>query len=349
VVDRAEARPLITFALVAYNQERFIAEAVQGALSQTYSPLEILLSDDCSVDRTFEIIQQEIAGYAGPHKVMVRRNEWNLGLGEHINRVMEIAQGELIIAAAGDDVSVPERAEVLFDAYIGSDKRALSVFSNAVEIDERGAIGGLVHDSPPSKDDLSLRRFSLRQASVSGATHAWHRRVFDEFGPMGAGVISEDAVIPFRSLLLGEVRYVDQPLVLRRHHDGNIWLHPRMASRESFVQWNVQRLSQRIQNNLAILETRLSDLQVFAGRCPGRTEEVDLLVEMTTSRIEECQLEEELWRGSLRSKLRTVRDAWGARVPLRRLARWCAMYSWPRAYFALRWFGLGFVRGGRRQ
>jgi len=48
-------KPLITFALFAYNQERFIREAVQGAFSQTYSPLEIIMSDDCSKDRTFDI------------------------------------------------------------------------------------------------------------------------------------------------------------------------------------------------------------------------------------------------------------------------------------------------------
>ena len=70
-------RPLITFALFAYNQERFIREAVAGAFSQTYSPLEIILSDDCSSDRTFEIIQEMTAGYEGPHKVILNRNEKN--------------------------------------------------------------------------------------------------------------------------------------------------------------------------------------------------------------------------------------------------------------------------------
>jgi glycosyltransferase involved in cell wall biosynthesis len=50
-----EERPLITFALFAYNQEQFIAEAVQGALSQTYSPLEIILSD-WSADSTFHVM-----------------------------------------------------------------------------------------------------------------------------------------------------------------------------------------------------------------------------------------------------------------------------------------------------
>jgi len=45
---KAQEKSLITLALVAYNQERFISEALEGAFAQTYSPLEIILSDDCS-------------------------------------------------------------------------------------------------------------------------------------------------------------------------------------------------------------------------------------------------------------------------------------------------------------
>lgn len=53
--DNVTDQPLVTFALFAYNQEQYIREAVEGAFSQTYKPLEIILSDDCSRDRTFEI------------------------------------------------------------------------------------------------------------------------------------------------------------------------------------------------------------------------------------------------------------------------------------------------------
>ena len=44
--------PRVTLAVIAYNQERFIREAIEGAFAQTYQPLEIILSDDCSSDRT---------------------------------------------------------------------------------------------------------------------------------------------------------------------------------------------------------------------------------------------------------------------------------------------------------
>ena len=51
-------RPVLTFAVVSCNQEQFVREAVEAALAQTYSPLEIILSDDCSDDRSFEIMQE---------------------------------------------------------------------------------------------------------------------------------------------------------------------------------------------------------------------------------------------------------------------------------------------------
>src|SRR5215470_18905066 len=101
------AKPLVTFYVMAYNQARFIREAVEGALAQTYSPLEIVLSDDCSWDGTFEVMRDAVKGYSGPHTVILNRNPRNLGLSEHVNRIIELARGDLIIAADGDDVSSP--------------------------------------------------------------------------------------------------------------------------------------------------------------------------------------------------------------------------------------------------
>lgn len=102
-------QPLVSFTLLAYNQERFIREAVEGAFSQTYSPLEIILSDDCSKDRTFEIMQEMAATYKGPHKIVLNRNPKNLGVGRHYNKVMELTSGEIVELAAGDDISLPWR------------------------------------------------------------------------------------------------------------------------------------------------------------------------------------------------------------------------------------------------
>ena len=104
-------KPLLTFAVAAMNQERFIREAVEAAFAQTYSPLEIILSDDCSQDKTFEIMCEMAKAYRGPHRIVLNRNPRCRCIGGHINRIMEVSQGELILAAAGDDISLPQRAQ----------------------------------------------------------------------------------------------------------------------------------------------------------------------------------------------------------------------------------------------
>jgi len=86
-------RPLVTFALFGYNQEPYIREAVEGAFAQTYQPLEILLSYDCSTDRTFDIMRELAAAYAGPHRIRLNRNSTNLGLAGHAKVRAQRAQG----------------------------------------------------------------------------------------------------------------------------------------------------------------------------------------------------------------------------------------------------------------
>ncbi|RYZ52291.1 MAG: glycosyltransferase [Sphingobacteriales bacterium] len=110
--------PLVTFALFAFNQENYIEEAVEGAFSQTYSPLEIILSDDCSTDRTFEILEEKVLSYTGPHKVRLNRNVPNVGLIAHVTKVQEMATGAFIVTAAGDDISMPDRVAELVEVWL---------------------------------------------------------------------------------------------------------------------------------------------------------------------------------------------------------------------------------------
>ncbi|WGT51485.1 glycosyltransferase [Thioclava nitratireducens] len=116
--EGTEERPLVTFALFAYNQEKYIREAVEGAFSQTYSPLEVILSDDCSSDRTFEIIENMAQEYEGPARVVIRSGDKNLGLARHFEEVVNLANGDYIVVSAGDDVSLPDRTAELVQTML---------------------------------------------------------------------------------------------------------------------------------------------------------------------------------------------------------------------------------------
>lgn len=115
-VEDAE-RPLVTFALFAYNQEHYVREAIEGAFAQTYSPLEIILSDDCSTDGTFAIMQEMAAAYTGPHRVVARQSPQNRRVLRHVLDVARLAQGKYMIVAAGDDISLPQRTEKLVEVF----------------------------------------------------------------------------------------------------------------------------------------------------------------------------------------------------------------------------------------
>lgn len=247
--------PLVTFALFAYNQELFIEQAVAGALSQTYSPIEIILSDDCSCDRTFSIMAECVSRYKGPHRVVLRCNDRNVGLGSHINQVMRIAKGELIVGAAGDDVSLPARVGKLVEVWLRGDRRAHSIYSNADIIDTSGQYVRDAQFHPPRGDPLA--QISGFMDGVQGATHAWTREVFRVFGPLLPDTICEDRVIPLRSMLLGEIAYCPEPLVKYRVHGGNISQHFAIARGEV-----LPRTLSIHKRNLNIAENYVRDLGI---------------------------------------------------------------------------------------
>ena len=212
-------RPLVTFVVIAYNQERFIREAIEGAFAQTYEPLEIILSDDGSPDRTYEIMQEMAAAYDGPHKVRLNRNEPNLGLVPHIDRVMELVQGEFIVVNAGDDVSLPERTSAMVAVWHPSGGDVTMVHSPAEKIDESGRSIGLRFSPQPVLDSPSAYTLAAGCHHVLGATVGWDRCVFDKFGPLG-GIDAEDHIIPFRAALLGRIEQIEKPLL--KHRSGGM-------------------------------------------------------------------------------------------------------------------------------
>lgn len=217
--NEEEVKPLVTFALFAYNQEKYVGEAIEGALSQGYSPLEIILSDDCSTDATFELMTSIVANYKGKHTIVLNRNNENLGIARHINKVMEIAKGELIVGAAGDDISLPHRVESIVSSWIECNKRCHSIYSSVIKIDENGRqLGEFCH--PNMFLNKSLSELSAGNSHVVGSSHAWSKEIFSIFGGLMPSVVHEDRTLPFRSKLLGEVILIEDPLIKYRLKAG---------------------------------------------------------------------------------------------------------------------------------
>jgi len=219
-VNVGSDRPLITFALYTYNQERFIREAIYGAFSQTYTPLEIIISDDCSADQTFAVVKEMVAGYKGPHQVRVNRNTRNLGIGGHTDKMMmELVRGELIVCAAGDDISAPERVETIYQAWERSGRKAYYILSGYQRMTIDGKKDRIVRPTDAMMfwtETIAGYIKKNRPMIAPGCVQACHKDVFAVFGPITLAPSIEDNSITLRAMLLGKVLLLPDVLVYWR-------------------------------------------------------------------------------------------------------------------------------------
>lgn len=240
--DRTEGtaeRPLVTFALFAYDQEKYIREAVEGAFSQTYSPLEIILSDDCSSDRTFAIMREMAAGYEGTHRLRLRQGQENQGVLGHVLTVSRQALGSILVVAAGDDVSLPSRTAKLVAAF--SEDRIVSASSDYILISEQGA--SLQHNEGRIRDRDKWH--SRNNAWVHGASAAYRTGFLTALPIPEQSVLYEDMVFADIASLSGMVsaRLTDK-LIQYRQHTTNLWNRsaaPNMVAAEEIARLRWQR------------------------------------------------------------------------------------------------------------
>lgn len=97
-------RPLVTVLMPVYNGERYLREAIDSILKQTYTAFEFLIINDGSTDRSVNIIQS----YSDP-RIRLVHNEGNLKLITTLNKGLELAQGKYVARMDCDDISLPER------------------------------------------------------------------------------------------------------------------------------------------------------------------------------------------------------------------------------------------------
>jgi len=254
-------RPLVTLCLKGFNQAHTIEEAIAAAFAQTYSPLEILMSDDGSEDGTFDIMTEMAARYRGPHRVRMNRNPRNLGIVGNMNRVAELASGRLLVEASGDDLSEPQRVARLAAVWRAGRGRIKAVHSNYIEIDADSRVVGrggplrTVVDAP-GPDPMTIIRSG---ANCIGATAAWDRELFERFGPIPATCHVEDGVLFLRAALLSGVAFVEEPLV--RYRTGGVSrLRPRSpgydylyGDRIKFARWRLDNARAYLQD-LALVD-----------------------------------------------------------------------------------------------
>jgi glycosyltransferase involved in cell wall biosynthesis len=130
----ADKKPRVSIGLPIYNAERFLEQALDSILSQTYTDFELVISDNASTDRTPEICQRYAANDA---RIKYHRNPSNIGVSRNFNRVFELSKGDYFKWCAHDDLPMPTFLEKCVDVL---DKRpeVVMCYPKGLAIDENG-------------------------------------------------------------------------------------------------------------------------------------------------------------------------------------------------------------------
>jgi glycosyltransferase involved in cell wall biosynthesis len=104
--------PTVSICLPVYNGEKFLAQAIESVVRQSFTDFELLIIDDCSSDRSPEVIEQF---RASEKRIRYIKNAQNLGLFNNYNECIKQATGHYIKLFAQDDIFHPNILERMVD------------------------------------------------------------------------------------------------------------------------------------------------------------------------------------------------------------------------------------------
>ena len=202
----------ISIAMATYNGAQYIQDQLQSFVDQTRLPDELIITDDCSTDRT-EAIVREFAKTA-PFAVAFYRNEKNLGYGGNFNAALLKTTGDLVFLSDQDDVWFPEKIEHMVGVAVRNPK-ALVVMNDAVLTDSDLNEVGLTKVGQIRSAGFPMRFF------VMGCCCGIRRELLDFCMPIPEGFKGHDNWIVDLADALGAKIIDDRVLQYYRRHESN--------------------------------------------------------------------------------------------------------------------------------
>ena len=236
--------PLISLCIATYNQEGCVADAVKSAIAQDYPNLEVVISDDCSKDRTLAVVNDALCG----RKAIVLANDKNVGVARNYERAYRAAHGEILVTSGGDDISMPNRVSRIAERWIADGRKATVISHGGMELDKNATpTGRYLHPG-----ELLF---------PEGWGMAYSRRVIDSFPKIEFGDTYEDLVFSLRGAFLGSLLKIDEPLVKHRVGGFSSLVGQSRRSAE-------RRTSSAVVNGMA---QAARDLEFLRGKPDGRS------------------------------------------------------------------------------
>jgi len=218
--------PLVSIICLCYNHERYLAEALDSVLAQTYPNLEILVVDDCSTDGSEDIIKQYLQKYPQMMFISTGHNRGNCAA---FNIGWRASKGSLLIDFATDDVLQPDRVAKQVAVFGRLDSSFGVVYSDAEYISDSGRHLYLHSSKYKAAPDGNVFAEVLRRYFICPPTMMMRRTVLKQLGGYDETLAYEDFDFWVRSARSYGYFYLPELTTKRRIHAGSLsrrWYAP---------------------------------------------------------------------------------------------------------------------------
>ncbi len=209
------ASPSITVLISVYNGEKYLREAIDSILSQTYADFELLIIDDGSTDGSADIV----LSYRDD-RITLEKNEQNLGLERSLNKGIHLAKGHYIARMDSDDISLPTRLEkqnIFMDDHP-------DVALCGTQADYFGAQSKITTRNPVSHEEIRARTLFrcpiLHPTAILRKSSLLNGNLLYDLS--GEYKYAEEYELWARILEKHQVHNIDEVLLKYRIHESNI-------------------------------------------------------------------------------------------------------------------------------
>lgn len=208
--------PLVTVICLCYNHSRFVEEALQSVIDQSYGQVQLIVVDDASTDNSAIIIEAFCARYS---EVQFIANETNQGNCKSFNQALNYAKGDYFIDLAADDVLEPERITAGIKTFEKSDSQYGVNFCNAEYINKNGDHLKYFYASDKDRSTVphgDVFTTLIERYALCSPTTMFRREVIDQLGGYDEQLAYEDFDFWVHSSRNWKYCYTDEVLVKKR-------------------------------------------------------------------------------------------------------------------------------------
>lgn len=203
----------VSFICPVRDKAPYVEKTVRSILAQTYSPMEIVLSDQGSTDGSLKIIRRLAANYDGPNRVRVlscpdTSRKGMIGLNNHLNFLDTQIEGDVVIMCSADDLNHPERAAHTVQAFEAFNPSYVN--TGVVYARDDGEVTGMTDFPDRGSRWLGVRE-TIEHGIGSNGSSAWARDLYQKHAPL-RGCEQQDLILPMMALFERGIYFVDIPL-----------------------------------------------------------------------------------------------------------------------------------------